>query len=268
MKKSFTRFSALVVAGLMMSVTAHAGVIGGDNTYNSGGAGGTGLGVGVGVGVGIGQGGNAVQGQQQGQQQGQIAIGQGGQGGKGGNATGGNASSGASATSGANGNSSFNTNSNATTSAAQGNSISITGSSPGAQTAYAPNIYPTAPCMGSTSAGGQGSFFGFTVGTSWTDTDCSLREDVRTVSQVLGDQDTAREMFCQKNAAYRAAREAKGQPCGAKKTVSAADGPQVIRAAVDTSYSGTRQDRVVNALARGEIIDDLARSRIGLPPLN
>lgn len=44
---------------------------------------------------------------------------------------------------------------------------------------YAPNIYPTAPCMGSTSAGAGWVGFGFSGGTSWTDTECQLMEAAR-----------------------------------------------------------------------------------------
>lgn len=39
----------------------------------------------------------------------------------------------------------------------------------------APSINPTASCMGSTSAGGAGSTFGLSFGTSWTDDDCNFR---------------------------------------------------------------------------------------------
>lgn len=47
--------------------------------------------------------------------------------------------------------------------------------------AYAPNIYPTAPCMGSSSVGGNFGqwLFGFSGGTSWTDTECQLQEAAR-----------------------------------------------------------------------------------------
>jgi hypothetical protein len=249
-----TKFAALIVAGLMMSVQAHAGLIGGDNTYNQGGTG-------VGVGVGVGIGGSAVQGQQQGQQQGQVAIGQGGKGGAGG--AGGAASAANSAT--VIGGNNSNTNGASLSGSMNVGSTTIEGdtfeaSKAGAQTAYAPNIYPTAPCMGSTSAGGQGSMFGFSFGTSWKDTDCSLREDVRTVAQVIGDQQTAAEMFCQKNDAYRAAREAQGKPCGVKVAARAAGAGVVNVASNDRAAAA--------AVARGEQIDPLTRSRLGLPPLN
>lgn len=62
-------------------------------------------------------------------------------------------------------------------------------------TAYAPNIMPTAVCMGSSSMGGQGMSFGFSLGTSWTDSNCMLLEQVRTVSVVLGQKEVAQEMM-------------------------------------------------------------------------
>jgi len=44
---------------------------------------------------------------------------------------------------------------------------------------YAPNIYPTAPCMGSSSAGAGWLGFGMSGGTSWTDRECQLMEASR-----------------------------------------------------------------------------------------
>ena len=41
------------------------------------------------------------------------------------------------------------------------------------------NVYPTAPCMGSSQIGGSGVGFSFGVGTSWTDHECGKRETAR-----------------------------------------------------------------------------------------
>lgn len=41
------------------------------------------------------------------------------------------------------------------------------------------NVYPTAPCMGSSQVGGAGVGFSIGIGTSWTDAECSLRETAR-----------------------------------------------------------------------------------------
>jgi hypothetical protein len=40
-------------------------------------------------------------------------------------------------------------------------------------------IYPTAPCMGSSTIGGAGVGFGISVGSSWTDDECGIRETAR-----------------------------------------------------------------------------------------
>lgn len=109
-----------------------------------------------------------------------------------------------------------------------------------ASTAYAPAIYPTAPCMGSSAIGGQGMSFGFSVGTAWKDEDCNFREDIRTVAVVLGDVQTAEEMECGK-AAYREARARMARPC---REVMATSQAQPV-----------------------EYRDPLVRRRLGLPPL-
>ena len=56
-------------------------------------------------------------------------------------------------------------------------------------------IYPTSPCMGSSSVGGSGVGFGFGIGTSWTDDECSRREYARSF-QGLGETKTAVEILC------------------------------------------------------------------------
>jgi hypothetical protein len=44
---------------------------------------------------------------------------------------------------------------------------------------FAGNVYPTSPCMGSSTVGGAGVGFGFSVGSSWTDDECGIRETAR-----------------------------------------------------------------------------------------
>jgi hypothetical protein len=44
---------------------------------------------------------------------------------------------------------------------------------------FSGNVYPTAPCMGSSTVGGAGVGFGFSVGSSWTDDECGIRETSR-----------------------------------------------------------------------------------------
>ena len=65
-----------------------------------------------------------------------------------------------------------------------------------AASAYAPSIYPTAPCMGSSSAGGQGLHFGISFGTSWTDTECQINETARNFEQA-GEHTDAMAVRCQ-----------------------------------------------------------------------
>lgn len=83
-------------------------------------------------------------------------------------------------------------------------------------TAYAPNIMPTAVCMGSTSMGGQGMSFGFSLGTSWTDANCMLLEQVRTVSVVLGQKEIAQEMMMSVSAYADAVKRLQDKKTGVK----------------------------------------------------
>ena len=62
-------------------------------------------------------------------------------------------------------------------------------------TAIAPSVYPTAPCMGSTSAGASGIGFGVSFGSSWTDDECGIRETARSFSG-LGLQQDAILVLC------------------------------------------------------------------------
>lgn len=61
--------------------------------------------------------------------------------------------------------------------------------------AIAPSVYPTAPCMGSTSAGASGVGFGVSFGSSWTDDECGIRETARSFSG-LGLQEDAVAVLC------------------------------------------------------------------------
>ena len=48
---------------------------------------------------------------------------------------------------------------------------------------YAPNVAPTAPCMGGSSMGGSGPGFGFSFGTSWESKTCMILEAARSFEQ-------------------------------------------------------------------------------------
>jgi hypothetical protein len=72
----------------------------------------------------------------------------------------------------------------------------------------------TETCMGSSSVGGAGVGFGFSIGTTWRDTACVRRLDSRQVA-ALGYRDAARELMCD-SPAVAAAFERAGMPsCGA-----------------------------------------------------
>ena len=60
---------------------------------------------------------------------------------------------------------------------------------------FSGNVYPTAPCMGSSTVGGAGVGFGFSVGTSWKDDECGIRETSRSFSG-LGLKEDALAVLC------------------------------------------------------------------------
>jgi len=66
--------------------------------------------------------------------------------------------------------------------------------------------------MGSTSVGGSGVGFGFSVGSTWEDKQCIRRLNAREIAQTLGDRDAARALMCQDND-VAAAYAAVGQSC-------------------------------------------------------
>lgn len=129
---------------------------------------------------------------------------------------------------------------NASQSVNTGSNVTITHER-NVSSAYAPTIAPTAVCMGSTSGGAQGASFGFSVGTTWVDKNCELLEQVRAVSYVLGDRESAAEMLCSLES-YREARLRVGKPCKAYKDAA-------------------------QAKAQSEPTDPYIRRRLGLPAL-
>lgn len=152
-----------------------------------------------------------------------------------------------------------NSNSNANSGNNSSQSVNIAGDTYEAaripvSTAYAPNIAPTAVCMGSTSAGAQGMSFGVSLGSSWEDKNCMLLEQVRTTASVIGDKETAAEMMCSVKA-YADARARLGHPCGsqAPATTSSVTLPTAEATKVASNdYAGG---------------DPIVRARLGLPPL-
>ena len=59
----------------------------------------------------------------------------------------------------------------------------------------APNVYPTSPCMGSSSIGGAGVGFGISFGTSCESTECQLRETSRSFAS-MGMKEDAIAILC------------------------------------------------------------------------
>ena len=72
------------------------------------------------------------------------------------------------------------------------------------------NVYPTAPCMGSAAIGGSGVGFGFSIGSSWKDDECGIRETARSFNG-MGLKEDALKVLC--TSAYAAAAPS----CGGAK---------------------------------------------------
>ena len=64
-----------------------------------------------------------------------------------------------------------------------GSSMNFESSDNPVSSAYAPNVYPTAPCMGSTTGGAQTGVFGFSIGATWESKDCMMLETARSFEQ-------------------------------------------------------------------------------------
>ena len=56
-------------------------------------------------------------------------------------------------------------------------------------------LFPSSPCMGTSSLGGGNGFFNFAAGSSWTDDECGIRETSRSFSG-LGKADDALKVLC------------------------------------------------------------------------
>lgn len=284
MKKALVFVAAFAVMGAAQAAKENSGCqgnCGGDtinNTTNQGGvgyggAGGNGMGIGVGLG---GQGGSGGQG------------GQGGQGGSGGAVVGsGNSSATGGAVVGsgnsrndlsqhqgqgqsqaANSNQSqsskndnksnaANTNSNANSGNNSAQTTRIEGDTTvsvyraAAGTAYAGALTASnGTCMGSTTAGGQGLNFGFSVGSTWKDSGCDRRYNAQALAAV-GQAKAAVALLCQ-DPDIKAAMETAGTPCQATKAEAQAVAAQKAESV---------------AVAKSEPIDPIIRARIGLPPL-
>jgi hypothetical protein len=121
----------------------------------------------------------------------------------------------ASATTGpVNSNSASNSNQSQSTANANNSSVNVEGDQyrAAASTAYAPQLVTGSDtCMGSSSAGGQGIGFGFSLGTSWTDKNCVRLKNSRQL-QSMGQNAAAIQLMCQDPEVRTAMLEA-GTPC-------------------------------------------------------
>lgn len=137
----------------------------------------------------------------------------------------------------------------ATRDAAQSQPQKIEVKTPGV--ASVPNIYPTSPCMGSTSAGV--SFMGgaFSGGSSWKDDDCSYRETARMFDQ-LGYKKDGLVVMCQSEYA-KEAPSCKALKAEAAKQASLAEENAKLREQLAARDSArTEEKRKTDATIRSE----------------
>lgn len=73
------------------------------------------------------------------------------------------------------------------------------------------NIYPTSPCMGSSSVGAAGVGFGVSFGSSWTDDECGIRETARSFAGMDMKADAVKILCTSKYAAAAPACAAPAQ---------------------------------------------------------
>jgi len=112
------------------------------------------------------------------------------------------------------------------------------------------NVYPTAPCMGGTSAGGSGPGFSVAFGSSWEATDCQILETARSFEQA-GQKADAMAVRCQGKYASVAPS---CQKIAAKQQVALAPAP-VASAKPASATSATSNAAIcANAKAQGDTI--------------
>jgi hypothetical protein len=83
------------------------------------------------------------------------------------------------------------------------------------------NVFPTSPCMGSSTVGASGVGFGISVGSSWTDHECGKRETARSFA-AIGLNNDAIKILCSSEYAAAAPSCASVQPLPAQKPVTTA----------------------------------------------
>jgi hypothetical protein len=105
---------------------------------------------------------------------------------------------------------------------------------------YAPPIYPTAQCMGSSAIGGSGAGFGFSIGSSWRDDECGIRETAHSF-QKLGLQDDGLAVLC--TSKYAAAAPS----CKAKPAAVVVPAAVVPAAVAPAAVAPAATEETINA---------------------
>jgi hypothetical protein len=77
---------------------------------------------------------------------------------------------------------------------------------------FAGNVYPTAPCMGSSTVGAAALGWGASVGTSWADDECGVRETARSFQNLGLTTDAVTVLCSSKYAAVAPVCKAQAQP--------------------------------------------------------
>lgn len=124
-----------------------------------------------------------------------------------------------------------------------------------AATAYAAGLTAAnGTCMGSSSVGGQGMSFGFSLGSTWNDSGCNRRYNAHTLV-LLGKASAGVALMCQ-DPEVKAAMEAAGESCPVAKKAEVA------------SSTSSEQTLASSGGIRPEETDPIKRYRFGLPALN
>ena len=145
-------------------------------------------------------------------------------------------------------NASANSNANSSSSGGSGGSSTVNVGGDAAAASGAAPVYLTSSndtCMGSTGIGGQGMSFGFSIGTTWTDSNCIMLKNAREL-KMQGHEKAAKARLCM-DSDNAMAFELAGEPCPrALKSSQAAVAqireynPSYLTAAATTSPASTQ----------------------------
>lgn len=126
-------------------------------------------------------------------------------------------------------------------------------------TAFAPSLIAgTNTCMGSSSVGGQGITFGFSVGTTWEDKGCTRRSNAQTLNS-LGLAKAAVALMCQDSDVALAMKQSNMECYVTSRATSEGSTSVSVVSTIPAEASQAQRD---NANP-----DNIIRWRLGLPPL-